>query len=123
MIQTNFFPSVLRVFGELNHFILLDENCGLHRTTVVKELLSKLGVERMFWTPENPHLNCIESVWGFLKGNLRKRKNCWKNEDELFELLSNLWNAIPQSYFQELVGETGRRVSPVLEANGGATKY
>ena len=65
----------------------------------------------------------MENGWGFMKSECRKRSTFAKTESELFELLSDMWNNLPQSYFESLVKLMGTRASTVLDRKGNATKY
>lgn len=123
VIQSTMFPSVLSIFGNLHNFILQEDNCGPHRSVMVKEYLTQIGVTRMFWPAQSPDLNPIENCWGWIKQQLRKRTTYCKNEDELFTLLQQMWNNLSQEYFKQLVGGMSKRVEAVMNAKGGATKY
>ena len=58
-----------------------------------------------------------------MKSEYPKRSIFAKTENELFELLFDMKNNLPQSYFQSLVKSMGTRASTVLDRKGHATKY
>ena len=94
-----------------------------HRSKAIRTYLDEKRVERMFWPLQPPDLNPIENVWGYLKACYRKLPKFAKNEDELFEMISDMWNNLPQSYFQTLMKSMSIRASAVLYREGQSTKY
>ena len=58
-----------------------------------------------------------------MKSEYRKSSIFAKTESELFELLSDMWNNSPQSYFQSLVKSVDTRASTILDREGQATNY
>ena len=99
------------------------EGFGLHRAKSIALYLSSKKVNRMEWPAQSADLNPIENVWGLLKQKLRKLHNFSKNEDELFETVSKLWNDLPDAYFQKLHACMSIRVQKVKTVKGRSTKY
>ena len=54
---------------------------------------------------------------------LRSRTRHPRNPMHLFDILSQMWNSIPDSYFNVLIGSMPNRIKSVRENRGGSTKY
>ena len=77
----------------------------------------------MEWPAQRPDLNPIENLLGTLKSKLRGKSEYPFNPVELFSTLSEVWNALPNSYFANSVASMPRRVQIVKDFKGGSTKY
>ncbi len=75
------------------------------------------------WPAQSPDLNPIENIWSILKKKLRERSVHPSNAEELFEVLCNIWSALPDSLFSTLVDSMTRRVTAVVDNEGCPTKY
>lgn len=123
IIDNHILPFAYDVHGGTESFVLQEDNCGPHRAKSIATYLANEEVSRMKWPAQSPDLNCIENVWGLLKSQLRKRKVYPNTPLQLFHILSNLWNSLPDSYFCNLVASMPRRIEMVRKNRGGATKY
>ncbi len=77
----------------------------------------------MEWSAQSADLNPIENVCGVLKQKLRKLRKFPKNEVEVFEIVSKLWNNLPDAYFQKLHVSMSIRVQKFKTVKGRSTKY
>lgn len=73
------------------------------------------------WPSQSPDLNPIENLWGELKRRVHKRGP--RILDDLERFFKEEWSKIPLSVFFNLVKCYRRRLSAVLLAKGGCTKY
>ena len=78
---------------------------------------------RMKWSPKSPDLSPIENARGYMKTYFGKQTQYPKNKDEFWLAVQRLWNVLPSSYFEELVGSMSSRVLKVIERNGASIKY
>ena len=75
------------------------------------------------WPGQSPDPNPIEHLWDKLERRIRKQKPPPKTEAELFRLLQEKWEKIPENVYQNLILSMGSRVKAALKAKGYATKY
>ncbi len=54
---------------------------------------------------------------------LSKQKRYLKNPMDLLRILTNLWNSLSNSYFQNLVASMPKRIEMARKNKGGPTKY
>ena len=54
-----------------------------------------------------------------MKLQIRKRSTPLRNLMHLFGILSNMWNTLPDSYFQNLIASMPKRIKDVRKNLGG----
>ncbi len=123
IIDDHILPFVYDVHDGTEPFVLQEDICGPHRAKCIATHLANEDVKRMKWSAQSPDLNCIENVWGLHEMHPRKQKVFPKNSMELFNILTELWNGLPDSYFRNLVASMRRRIEMVRKNKGGPTKY
>ena len=77
----------------------------------------------MKWPAQSADLNPIEHLWCHLKKRLGEYEFPPKGMEELCERVEKEWDDIPASVCQGLIESLPRRISAVLKAKGGYTKY
>ncbi|CAB5396087.1 unnamed protein product [Rhizophagus irregularis] len=75
------------------------------------------------WPANSPDLNPIENIWKQLKDNIQSCKVFLRTVDELKVALSEEWENLDCSIFEEVVASMPQRINAVLEARGGSTHY
>ena len=116
-------PFAFNQHDGLSTFVLQEDNCGPHRAKSIATYLANEEVTRMKWPAQSPDLNPIENVWGLMKSTLRKRSVYPKSPMHLFHILRDIWNSLPDSYFNNLVASMPKRMRSVREQRGRSTKY
>lgn len=76
----------------------------------------------MEWPGNSPDMNPIENVWSHIAHKIRERQpNSLK---ELKETIERVWyDDIKLEYIEKLYESMTRRVTALLKAKGGPTKY
>ena len=87
--------------------------------------LQERGVTVCFWPPCSPDLNLIESCWNWMKDYIEEH---WGLEEKvgyekLREYVKAAWEALPDSYLQEILATMHERCQAVIDANGMHTKW
>ncbi len=84
-------------------------------------LLKKLRIKVLDWPSMSPDLNPIVHPWSILKQKVEERKV--SNIHQLRDVIMEEWKRSPVATCEALVNSMPKRVKPVLENNGGHTKY
>jgi transposase len=122
LLETHAIPFMQQVFGGLNNCILQDDNAPAHRAAAVQLLKQQLGVRSLRWPSRSPDMNPIEHVWSFLKRAIQ-RENPPDSLRQLREALHNAWQQLPQRLLQQLILGMPRRITALIQARGGYTRY
>ena len=81
--------------------------------------LQERGIICSQWPPYSPDLNPIEHVWNKMKDWIQDR---WEDElrmyNELRAAIQAAWEAIEESYLEELLSTMQARCQAVIDANG-----
>ncbi|GFX54620.1 transposable element Tcb2 transposase [Trichonephila clavipes] len=87
MVCVRLTSSIVATAAIGDEFILMDDNCRLHRANLVEDFLFEKGIVRMEWPPCSPDMNPIEHVWNALGRRVAGRQpphKLSKNWKELF---------------------------------------
>ena len=123
IIDSHILPFKQNVHSDNSLFTLQEDNCEPHRANSIGTYLYHKNVNRTVWPAQSPDLDPIENLWGIMKTRLRKRSRHPSNPKELFSILSEIWNMLPNSYFDDLVSSMPDRVKMVKKFRSGSTKY
>lgn len=103
--------------------ILQDDNARPHRARVVDDFLQQQHVIRLDWPARSPDLSPIEHLWDALGRRVRDHQPPPNNVDELFNILDQGWQAIPQLTLRTLIQSMRQRCNDCFLANGGHTRF
>ena len=104
-------------------FLFVDDNCPVHRSSVVDGYKETIGIETLKWPPYSPDLNLIETVGGCMK---KRMLRLTITRDLLDETVQNAWNSlttIPMNFVQKLYRSFGTRLNLCRRANGRPIPY
>ncbi|KAI1002071.1 hypothetical protein K3495_g6133 [Podosphaera aphanis] len=77
----------------------------------------------MSWPSQSPDLNPIEHLWSLLKRQLGQNQEPPKGMHELWARVEEVWHKIDKETCQILIESMPSRLTAVLKAKGGHTKY
>ncbi len=75
------------------------------------------------WPSRSPDLNPTENIWGTMKRKLREQHTYPFTADALFQELCNIWSALPDTYFTDLVSSMANRCKAIENVSWGSSKY
>ncbi|GET54887.1 IS630 family transposase [Rhizophagus irregularis DAOM 181602=DAOM 197198] len=99
------------------------DNAPIHTAKITKDWLKKNKIAIIDWPANSPDLNPIENIWKQLKDNIQSREVFPRTVGELKATLSEEWENLDCSVFEEVVASMPQRINAVLEAKGGPTHY
>lgn len=123
LLGTHLLPFATATFGDVNNWILQDDNAAPHRAAVVTQLKEHLGIRTLRWPSKSPDMNPIEHVWDHLKRQVQKRDPPPQTLCELRDSVVAVWQRTPQDFLRRLVLGMPRRIGALLHARGGYTRY
>lgn len=116
-------PSGKRLIGR--NFTFQHDNDPKHTANIIKRYLEQKTADGTLtvleWPPQSPDLNIIEAAWEHL--DREKNKKQPKSKEELWNVLQDAWNNMPQDYLRKLQESLPKRVAAVKRVKGGHTKY
>ena len=99
------------------------DNARPHTARITTDFLDQQNVNVMRWPARSPDLNPIEHLWDELDRRVRQREPAPQNLRQLEQALQQEWQTIPQARVRTLIASMPRRVTAVLQANGGHNRY
>lgn len=104
-------------------FVFLDDNARPHRARCVLEEIRRLGITHLPLPALSPDLNPIEHIWDNLQRRLNNHQPQPRNTGELANVLTLLWEEIPQEEIAAVILSMANRCSAVQRVRGGYTRY
>jgi transposase len=108
---------------EVGEVVFQQDNAPSHKAHVCTAWFEEHGFEVLDWPPNSPDLNPIENLWSQLKMALGKHENPPGGIVELWQRIEQEWEEITPKQCQDLIESMPRRMSAVIAAKGGPTKY
>lgn len=103
--------------------VFMQDNARPHTAQIVFDYLQEVGITRMEWPARSPDLNPIEHAWDELGRRVRQRNPPPITLRDMKLALIEEWQNIPQHRLRNLVESMPNRITAVLRARGGNTKY
>lgn len=105
------------------NFLLMQDNARPHVARCVNNFLNEVEIPTMNWPACSPDLNPIEHVWDMLGRRLRSIIPAVQNTDEVRAHLVEIWENLAQEMIDNVIKSMGRRMTAVIRARGGNTRY
>ncbi len=102
----------------------MQDGASSHSAKGTIQDLRERGVICLQWPAYSPDLNPIEHVWNKMKDWIQERwEDSLHSHDELRAAISAAWEAIEESYLEELLSTMHDRCQAVIDADGKHTKW
>jgi hypothetical protein len=109
--------------------IFMQDNAPSHRSLETRTNLLKRHIHRIPWPRYSPDLNLIEHVWNWMKNWIEQ--HYWGAIyhaskfilAQLRQIILEAWDAVPDSFIENLYNSWWERCQAVINANGGPTRY
>ncbi len=123
LLHENFLDDALECGVKLSDVIFQQDNAPCHKTKKVLKWFSDQNINVIEWPPQSPDLNPIENLWNFLDSLVRKRQSEIKNKEDLWRILYEEWNNIPEKYIKNLYKSMPKRLNDLAKAKFDCIKY
>ena len=105
----------------LENYKFQQDNDPKHTSGYTKEFFARNNVEVVDWPSQSPDLNPIENLWAFIKRSMQGLT--FTKEQDLIDYVFRVWNEVMPELCKKLVDSMNNRITAVLRAKGGYTKY
>ena len=123
VLETVLVPSLTHIFGDTNvrGIKFQQDNAPCPKSATTMRWFKDSNTVLLDWPVQSPDLNPIEHLWDILKRKIREHSITSKTA--LKNVLILEWNAISAETCARLVRSMPQRISDIIKANGGPTKY
>lgn len=103
--------------------VFQQDNARPHIAQHCRQFFDDNDIEVLPWPALSPDLNPIENLWDLLARRLRQRPHPPETLPQLRAALTEEWTAIPQEDIRSHCLSMRRRLTAVIDANGGHIHY
>lgn len=120
ILSTNL-PQSVEKMGISEQYIFQQDNDPKHTAGITKKYFERKAINVLEWPPQSADLNPTENLWTALDSKVPPSGRT--NQQIFFENLLAAWNELKPDLLKNLVESMNRRLSAVIKARGGNTKY
>jgi transposase len=108
-----------------HHLVFIQDNAPAHSAKGTLAELAARGITVLWWPPNSPDLTPIEACWNWMKDYLEDKYGLEEriSYDRHRLYVQEGWDALPQSFLDELIESMPARMHAVVKAEGRYTKY
>lgn len=114
-------PQSVQKMGIANQYIFQQDNDPKHTAGITKRYFDSKSINVLEWPPQSADLNPIENLWAALDSKVPPSGRT--NREIFFESLLKAWRELKPDLLNKLVESMNQRLSAVIKAHGGNTKY
>lgn len=116
-----FTKKYAELFPKLPEPIIIKDGAAAHRAHETLRMHEKAGFIKMVWPPRSPDLNPIENLWRLLKWRVGRRFPT--TSEQVRAAVEAEWAKLCVSDFQKYCQSMPERITAVIAAQGGHTKW
>jgi transposase len=120
ILENHLLPSAARLFPN-GEWTFQQDNDPKHTAVLIRNWIVEKQLCLLEWPVQSPDLNPIENLWSIVDRQCKHRRPTTKVE--LFEIIKQAWQNIPQTLLEKLVDSMPDRCAAVIENKGWPTKY
>lgn len=102
---------------------IVEDNARIHTSLLNRSAGKAQRFKYLDHPPSSPDLNPIEHCWAYIKRKYAKLPRRPTTLDGLFEVMSCLWDEMPQGYVDACIDSMPRRLKEVKKRRGYPTRY
>ena len=121
LLSQRFYESMTHGYGTEPR--MLEDNVKIHTCPAARIVGAAMGFRYINHPPYLPDLNPIKNCWAWIKRQLAETPKKPTNKDDLFEVISQLWDSMPQRIIDNTVDSMIRRLEMVQMRRGWPSKY
>lgn len=103
--------------------IFQHDNDPKHTANRTKQHLKNRKIQILDWPAQSPDMNPIEHLWHEVKKRIKQSPEKISGKDDLWDLITNVWNGIEPEICQTLYRSMTKRINDLYDANGGYTRW
>ena len=116
--------NTMEYYGlDRERMIFQQDRDSKHTSCLATQWFEDHGIRVLEWPAQSPDLNPIEHLWSHLKRRLGTYETEPSGILELWERVEREWNEIPVHVCVDLIESMPRRITALIKARGGHTKY
>lgn len=125
-IMNDYLLPIVQQYFYNQPFQFQQDNATIHTAGVVTEFFQRHNINVVEWPAHSPDINIIEHVWVYLKKELYKNPIA-NNKEKLWQrvesVMKTMWSKEMTTKINDLYESLPRRMSAIIAARGGNTKY
>ena len=123
IMENGLLSSVEKLGMDLDGIIFQQDNNPKHTSKKAKQWFEEHRIQLLDWPAQSPDLNPIEHLWKLLKRKIYDYDNSAEGVNESWDRAAKAWLEITPEEVQNLIESMPRRITAVINAKGGHTKY
>lgn len=104
-------------------WIFQQDNAAIHSSNQTKSFFASRNTEVLEWLAISPDLNPIENLWGILSQRVYAHGRQFDSLSHRKVAIQEEWAKIDAPVLESLISSMPQRLSDVISAKGGRTKY
>ena len=106
-LRGSLIPQMLPYNGSNPCSIIIMDNCSIHHTSVVKDLLRQAGLVALYLPPYSPDLNPIEEAFSYVKAYLKKHDDMIQAGVPLLSIIKSAFESISADNCNAWISDSG----------------